>query len=152
MQLELQTSEAPPGSLDPMVRRPAERLDLYCEHAKEKAKLPDRWRCYKWEFFPKREETIYVAVTGAVCEHWKPNGETDWKKRDKKTEWIINLSVIEHEAWRREWEQRNCKCSECLGTGEVMASWSEKEGLKTRTCPKCKGARTPNDQAEARRQ
>jgi len=144
MQLELQTSEAPPGSLDPVVRRPAERLDLYCEHAKDKAKLPDRWRCYKWECFPKRGDAIYVAVTGAVCEHWKPNGETDWKKRDKTTDQTINLPIAEHDAWKIEWERRTNQCHQCLGSGVVLASWSAADGEKTRTCPRCKGARTPN--------
>jgi hypothetical protein len=124
--------------------RPLEKLDLYTEHAKEKCNLPNRWRAYKWECFPKREDTIYVAITGAVCEHLKPNGETNWKKRDKATERTVNLVLVEHESWKRGWEQKNSMCSDCIGSGQVMASWSVKEGLKTRPCRKCSGTGKPH--------
>ena len=122
-------------------------IDLYAEHAKEKAGLPANWRIYQWSCFPKDgSETIYVAVTGAVCEHKKMTGphkgETNWKLLDKATEKTVNLPVAEHEQWKLEWEKKTGKCSRCTGTGEVMESWN---GTKMRACLKCKGARTPND-------
>lgn len=142
MQTTLELSDAPTASL-----RPDEPIDLYCEHAKEKAHLPSNWRIYKWECFPKGgDETIYVAVTGAVCEHFKTGehkNERNWKLRDKTTDRTVNLPCAEHDAWKREWEKRTNKCSECTGTGEVLQSWSVTDGVKMRMCPKCKGAKTP---------
>ena len=134
--------------VQPVVGRLDEPIDLYCEHAKEKANLPSNWRVFKWECFPKSpDETIYVAVTGAVCEHMKPNADAgrDWKRRCKSTERTINLVLTEHKAWKAQWEVRTNKCSECTGTGETFASWSVRDGIKMRTCHKCKGAKTPND-------
>ena len=153
MQTTLELPGAPPDSLQQMVGRPVEPIDLYAEHAKEKAGLPANWRIYKWECFPKGGgETIYVAVTGAVCDHFKTGEHKDdrnWKLRDKTTERTVNLPCAEHDAWKLEWEKRTGKCERCTGTGEVMESWSVAHGLKNRTCPKCKGAMTPNNQAHA---
>lgn len=144
----IQTAEDKGGCLQGMVGRPVEPIDLYAEHAKEKAHLPANWRIYKWECFPKGgDETIYVAVTGAVCEHFKAGerkNERNWKLRDKNTERTVNLPCGEHEAWKLEWEKRTGKCSRCTGDGEVLESWSVANGVKNRPCPKCKVARTPN--------
>lgn len=152
MQTTLELPVAPPDSLQQMVGRPVEPIDLYAEHAKEKAGLPANWRLYKWECFPKGgDETIYIAVTGAVCEHFKTGehkNERNWKLRDKTTERTVNLVKLDHERWKLEWEQRTGKCERCTGTGEVLESWNHITGTKTRTCPKCKGARTPNDRTE----
>lgn len=135
------------GSLQGVVGRRDEPIDLYCEHAKEKANLPSNWHIFKWECFPHGgDETIYVAVTGAVCEHFKTVENTqvrDWKRRDKNTERTVNLPCAEHEAWKSQWEVRTNKCSRCTGTGEVLQSWSVRDGAKTRVCPKCNGTKTP---------
>lgn len=119
-----------------------ERIDLYCEHAKEKRGLPANWRIYKWECFPKGAgETIYVAVTGAVCEHFKKGtAHRNWRLLDKTTECTVNLPVAEHEVWKLQWEKRTGKCHECVGTGEVFAGWSAAEGTRFRGCSRCKGS------------
>lgn len=140
--------------LQGMVGRPVEHLDLYQVHAIEKERLPSNWRVFRWEAFPKsgRGDCIYIAVTGAVCEYQylkgKRKGHTNWHKRDAKTEVTVNLPVADHNAWKLEWEKRTGKCSNCTGTGEVMESWNVNTGTKYRTCPKCKGARTPNDRLQ----
>ena len=124
-------------------------LDLYQIHAIEKAKLPSNWKIFRCEAFPKSgiDDCGYVAVTGAVCDFQylkgKRKGQTDWRKRDARTETTVNLPVAEHEAWKREWEQKTGLCSTCTGTGEVFRSWDVNTGTKYDTCPKCKGLKAP---------
>jgi hypothetical protein len=150
MQMTPELAIASPVSPQRLVERPNEPVDLYCEHAKEKANLPSNWRIYKWQCFPGGgEETIYVAITGAVCEQFFTRGERQgdrkWKARDKSTERTVNLEVVEHKNWKSEWEKRTGKCSECTGAGQTVASVSVADGVKYRTCFKCKGSGTHNN-------
>jgi hypothetical protein len=112
-------------------------IDLYAEHAKFKFRLPSNWKVYKWECFPKIGDTIYVAVTGAVCDAVMPDGNTDWDQMDKSTIQTLNLFCAEHDAWKMQWEMLTGKCSRCTGEGKVVAKWSAKTGTEYRPCPKC---------------
>lgn len=121
-------------------------IDLYAEHAREKAQLPTNWQIFRWECFPKdATAAIYINLTGAVCEHkyskGKRKGRTNWSKRDLSTEATVSLFVSEHEAWTKEWEQRTGMCSRCTGTGKVFYSWSTTTGTEDQPCPKCQNGR-----------
>ena len=127
-------------------------IDLYAEHAKEKYSLSPAWRIYRWECLPHdARESRFINLTGAVAPNkttGKHAGQPAWSKRDRTTDVTVTLTLKEHEEWKKEWEARTGKCSNCTGTGKVLESWSVKDGVKYRTCPKCKGSRMPNVKAE----
>ena len=53
------------------------------------------------------------------------------------------IMVDEHKDWRRRWEIKTGKCSECTGEGETIASCGV-DGTTYRTCFKCKGTGAAN--------
>lgn len=114
------------------------KTDLWAEHAKEKARLQDDWRIFKWKCFPENSlETIYFEVTGAVCKTLKRNGEPDWRTRDRTTECVVNLPKAEHEAWKTAWSERTGICNVCCGERQVCIGWSVKDGPRYRLCGEC---------------
>jgi hypothetical protein len=120
-----------------------ERLNLYEVHAREKAGMPEEWKVFRWECFPKsgQEETIYVEVTGAVAlikyQSGPRKGKTNWSKcSSRKT---VVLPVEAHKQWCDEWERRTGLCQECTGTGELLKRVSVKDGVEYRPCGKCRG-------------
>lgn len=123
------------------------RLCLIEEHAREKCGAGETWRMFRWECFPHGGEPIYQSVTGAVCEHHflrgPRKGQTNWQKRDARTEQTVNITVVDHDKWVKDWQSRTGKCSECVGTGEVFKRWSLKTGTEFSQCHKCKGTGKP---------
>lgn len=131
-----------------------EAIDLYCEHAKEKGKLPANWRVYQWSCMPKDgSEVMYYAISGAVCEAVKKRGKhkgwPDWTKCDRSTEKTINLGVAEHANWKQEWSKRTGKCLRCTGTGRVLVSVHVTHGAKYRPCPDCNATGAARAAAES---
>ena len=117
-------------------------INLYEEHAREKAGLSNEWQAYRFETFPHTGEALYIEVTGAVApqkQRGKYKGRPNWRKLDKSTLATIVLPMIEHTAWVRDWEARTEKCSRCVGEGQVMASYSVESGMTYKECPMCQG-------------
>lgn len=124
-----------------------QHLDLFCEHAKEKANAPHNWDVFSWACHPTDgTEVIYYQIKGAVCEAVKtrgPNkGQKDWSKRDRSTERTVNITVREHSEWKQQWSARTGKCNRCTGTGETLLRMSVDDGALYKPCPKCLGTGT----------
>lgn len=109
-------------------------------HAREKAHMTENWEVFRYECFPHmgKESTRYFELEGAVAPR-KGNGRPNWKKRDRATQKIIVITIEEHDIWKKEWEIKTGKCSECEGKGEVLESISVYDGVKYRNCNKCLG-------------
>lgn len=120
----------------------ARRVNLYEEHAREKAGMPPEWQLFRWECFPKTAdpgEFLYVEVTGAVAlqkfTKGRRKGQPNWGKSSSRK--LVVLPCADHEQWCAAWEQSTGKCQECVGTGEVFAGWSVDSGVRFRPCRKC---------------
>ena len=120
------------------------RLDLLQMQVEEQRiahGLPDGWRFFRVESL-SHGKTLYMLFTGAVaplCEKGNRKGKPDWKKRDKKTERQLIISLEDSKRWMAAWEQRTGLCSDCTGTGEVFLSWNIDTGTKMAQCHKCSG-------------
>ena len=126
-----------------------ERPCLYEVHAREKAGMPPEWELYSYKCMPPGgPETHYMELTGAVVPKvtkGKRAGKPNYAKRDKTTVRVVYITPKEHDDWMAAWEKKTGMCSRCTGTGEILQSISVTDGAKYRECPKCKGARTPNE-------
>lgn len=118
-------------------------MNLYEEHAREKLGMPANWHVFRLECFPKsgREPTLYIEVTGAVCEavfqRGKRKGQVNWGRRYKATEKTAILPIAEHEKWKADWETRTGLCFSCVGEKRVAIGWSQVSGTKYKPCPRC---------------
>jgi hypothetical protein len=149
MSSEISTLPVPqmeqPASSPAVVDRP----NLYELHAREKAGLPQEWRLYKWELFPKAgPDFLYVQITGAVAltKYTKGprKGRTNWSQ--KSCQKTVILVRQEHEEWCREWERKTGKCQRCYGTGQSWAGWNHLTGDAWRDCRKCNATgKAPSD-------
>ena len=113
--------------------------------ARRRLNLAENWKVYQWECLPKSSmQTTHFQVTGAVCDavysKGPRKGETNWSKRDRKTEMQFVCSVAEAEAFCLEWEQETGKCHKCEGSGQTFAGWNPTDGNKYRTCQRCNGS------------
>ena len=124
------------------------RIDLMTEHARELLKAPPEWDVYKWEAIGGSRDTPtkLLRLDGAVAPaktRGKYKGRPDWKAADKATERTAYFTPQEHAEWRKGWELRTGKCSECVGIGEVFQSWHFERGTTYRTCACCGGSKVP---------
>lgn len=109
------------------------------EHAREKAGMPPEWHWFNMRCMPpSNEPVIYFEITGAVAP-MKTRGKDagrahNWRKLDKSTLRTVCITPKEHDDWKRAWEKKTGKCSECQGTGQIMAGWSKVYGTKYRPC------------------
>lgn len=112
-------------------------------HAREKAAMPDTWAIHTWECFPKStDKTLYYQVTGIIAPlktKGKNKGAPNWRAGDKTTERTVILTVAEHEAWIAGWELKTGLCSNCLGEGQTLKSWTIANGPEYRQCVECQG-------------
>jgi hypothetical protein len=120
------------------------RIDLLNLHGLEKLKAAvDQFVFFRWEVLPHRGEAFYFELTGCfpppVVKCGPNAGHPNWKRRDRSTEKVIRFSLSDHAAWICSWEQATGKCSECVGTGSVFASWSRDTGTCERPCKRCRG-------------
>jgi hypothetical protein len=110
--------------------------------AREKAGMPETWRVFRWECFPKQEATIYYELTGAVVPmktRGPEKGEPNWRKLDKATRRVIVLTVDGAAMMAAEWSKRTGLCIECIGEGKTFTSWSLKDGVTHKPCGECSG-------------
>jgi hypothetical protein len=80
-----------------------------------------------------------LVVSGGVPRLLKAGprkGKPTW--RDVPTQRAV-VTRAELDAEKARYEADTGKCSECMGTGKVLASWSAAEGVKYRPCKRCDG-------------
>jgi hypothetical protein len=80
-------------------------------HAREKLGMPEDWRAYRYECFPKINggPTLYIEVTGIVAplmEKGRRKGLPDWRHEDKASRRKAILPVAEHDQWVLAWSRR----------------------------------------------
>ena len=117
------------------------RTNLIELHAREKAGVPE-WQAYFFACMPPTRNHLYFEVRGGVyppVASGPRKGKPNWKKPVAGTERTLYIPVAEHDAWVAEWERTTGNCSECVGTGERIASVSKAEGQKMRPCRACGG-------------
>lgn len=127
-------------------------MNLLTEHARELLGMPPEWDSYEFEAIgamPGHPPKL-IRVAGAVAPpkvSGKNKGEPNWRKRDPATDKTAYFSPAEHEAWEATWEQKTGKCAECVGTGQKMAGWDVKTGVRYKPCVKCGASgKSNNDQ------
>src|SRR6185295_5205241 len=90
-----------------------QHIDWYNAFAVEKLGMPARWRWCKLEVKNHGKPSMFVRVTGAVCdakiERGKRKGQDNWKLRDKATEAELAIRVEELDAFKLEWQARTGK-------------------------------------------
>ena len=73
-------------------------------------------------------------------------GKPTW--RDVPTQKAV-VTGAEIEAEKARYEADTGKCSDCMGSGQVLARWSAAEGKKYRPCGRCGGTgERPNVRAK----
>lgn len=114
--------------------------------ARERAGMPDTWRIFRWECFPKTfrpEDVIYIELSGAVVPPklaGKYKGQPNWRRRDRSTERTIVITIPDANKWASEWSARTGKCDNCTGSGKVFHSWNHETGTTYKTCRMCEGS------------
>lgn len=129
-------------------------LNLFEEHARERAGMPPKWKVYRWACMPPgRPKPLYFECVGAVAPPYKSGprkGRENWKRRDPETERTVYITPAEQDAWEAAWSARTGLCLECTGKGEKVKSWSAKEGTTYKPCRTCGGTgRNANGQPTA---
>ena len=106
--------------------------------------IADEWRVYCWEVVGDyKASRDFVVGIGQVRQMTRgPNkGNHTW--RDASGKMLPSTKVVvtggEMDAARRKYETVTGNCSACGGSGDVFASWSKAEGVKTRECSRCTG-------------
>ena len=111
--------------------------------ARKRLGLSDSWKAFQFVCLPRGAvATTHYEVVGAECDavftRGPRKGETNWGKRNLKTERSFICSVAEGELFLREWEETG-KCHRCDGAGKEWVGWSEETGHKHRECSRCFG-------------
>jgi len=110
--------------------------------AREKAGMPAEWRAFRFECFPKTQETLYYEIEGAVAplkSKGASKGSPNWPKLDAATRRTVVLLVQEAEQRAAEWRERTGICVRCVGKGQLLKSYSRKDGSTFKPCPVCDG-------------
>lgn len=108
------------------------------EVARRKVNGPEGWAVCAWERIGND-----LVVTGGVPRLLKAGprkGESTW--RDVPTQKVV-VTEAEIDAEKARYEADTGKCSDCMGKGDVLASWSVAEGIKYRPCKRCGGTGKP---------
>ena len=120
-------------------------LYLYEEHARELVSMPKEWRICVIKALRGSvvdAPTGITQVDGVVCPditRGKNKGLPNWAKRDKSTERAVYITDTQHAAWCKAWSEKTGKCVECVGRGQIMASWHHINGTTYKPCSACAG-------------
>ncbi len=116
-------------------------ITIIGEMLKKQHSLSPSFHFYKFDSFPHAGggPTLYVEFTGVEAP-LKKNGQPDWKKKDKKTERIFNVTVAEGMELTEVWRIQTGKCVKCGGDGKVFQSWRLGEDVKYKGCAPCGGS------------
>ena len=120
-------------------------MNLYEEHAREKAGMGPEWRLYSYDSIdflrlgPGHPEGR-MRLKGAVCPDLA-DGRPAWAYMDKETKRTVTVTNAEHAAFVRAWEERTGKCSGCARNhpGQEYLGWSKDAGTLLGICPRCHG-------------
>lgn len=116
-------------------------MNLLTEHARELLGMPPEWDSYELEAIgTSGQPAKMIRVAGAVAPlktRGQDKGAPNWRKADPATDKTAYFTPAEHEAWEAAWEQKTGKCAECVGTGQKMAGWDVKTGVRYKPCVKC---------------
>lgn len=118
-------------------------MELYQVYAREKYGLSADWKAYFFEAFPKsaRGECTHVNLTGEVCtvmySKGKKKGTPNWDKADHGTKTTVSIILPDYNEWLPEWESKNGKCSDCMGTGQYCTGWNHLTGNQYQPCKRC---------------
>jgi hypothetical protein len=119
---------------------PAKDVDWYNEYCRKTYGVPEDWKWFRLQAMGKPPHE-FTLVTGAVCtgvfERGPRKGNTDWKKRDKKTEVQLAIPRDAMQAFQAQWEIETGRCSNCYGRGQEWCGWAKGEGHKYRPCSRC---------------
>lgn len=103
---------------------------------------PEGWSWYRLESIGEGDDAhrailIKGAVPGAVYKSGPRKGKTNWAKATHQADIVITAADVQARAQR--WEGDTGNCHKCGGDG-VEACGMGPAGVKTRPCPRCKGA------------
>ena len=105
------------------------RYQLLEMQARERAGQGADWSIYHASCLPEGKTTQTYRLRGGVKSGRK------WTSQQE-----VYITPADHDEWVGAWQTRTGLCPECMGTGEVFASWSKRDGTKMRPCGKCPNA------------
>ena len=121
---------------------PKERvsIDFYNMFMRERFGLPADWRWYRVE--SKGDGHKFTQFEGdvpcGVVTSGKNKGRTKWpNKKNSRTYFVTTVPHADVLAFISGWEKKTGLCSECDGTGQRWAGWSQSNGHTYRDCHKC---------------
>jgi hypothetical protein len=112
-------------------------MDMALTVARRKLGVGEDWRPSMWECLVGNDLLMEGAVVPDVAKGPR-QGMPDWKKAPKAKRQRVVVTASEVAAETKRWETETGKCSECMGTKEVFASWSRTHGCKNKPCRACK--------------
>lgn len=101
------------------------------EVVRAKLNAPPEWKAYRWKMIGQDVCEVTGGIQKATGKKWG-----GVKKRPHHGKEYAHISEIE--VARKEYE-KNGDCAECLGTGQLMKSWSSESGTTFKGCSKCAG-------------
>lgn len=106
------------------------------EVARRKVNGPDGWAVCRWERIGAGNDLVVTGGVPRVLKSGPRKGRLTW--RDVPTQKAV-VTGAEIEIEKVRYEANTGKCGDCMGNGEVFASWSAAEGIKHRPCMRCGG-------------
>lgn len=126
----------------PPVRSAPSRPCTYAQHAIELLGLPADWQNYSWSLVGPPKAWVGIEVKGGVYRHKITRGPRkgfpDFKKPEPGSEITLTLGILQHEAWRLQWEVETGLCHGCQGRGITVRS-AGVSGIFHRACQRCDG-------------
>ncbi len=118
------------------------RMGIIERHLRIANDLPDAFRFFRWECFPKAaERVIYFELEGGVCvplKSGKRKGSPNYRtSTDRK---CFCVTVEESDRLQLQYEQETGSCHECMGEGKTVSRVSVVDGTEYRECCRCKGS------------
>jgi hypothetical protein len=116
------------------------RINLFEEHARALAKMPEEWKVYSFKAIPNSDGTLeFKGAIAPIYSQGKSKGLPNWKMADKDSERAVYIKDADHDLWLVKWEASTGKCHQCVGTGEVFQSWETGKGVTYKKCSVCVG-------------
>lgn len=119
-----------------MVPKRKESMSHLDEVARCKVNGPEGWAVFAWERIGDGNDLVVTGGVPRLLKAGPRKGKPTW--RDVPTQKAV-VTGAEIEAEKARYEADTGKCSDCMGSGQVFASWSQAEGKKYRACGRCGG-------------
>lgn len=104
--------------------------------ARRKVNGPEGWAVCAWEVIGEGSDLVVTGGVPRLLKAGPRKGKPTW--RDVPTQRAV-VTRAELDAEKARYEADTGKCSECMGSGKVLASWSATEGVMYRPCKRCDG-------------